>query len=273
MMMQHNTLLTTSLLVLALALSTGAEAHRAWLLPSATVLSGAEGWVTVDAAVSNDLFFFEHNPLRLEGLAVTGPDGGKIEPQNASTGRLRSTFDVQMTKPGTYKFAVINDGVFAQYKKDGEQKRWRGRPEDIAKEIPKDAEELKITQSQRRMETFATLGSPSDGALKPSGKGLEMEPLSHPNDLVANSEAKFRLLLDGKPAADVEVSVVRGGIRYRDDLADTIAKTGADGSFSVKWPEPGVYWLEATMTDDKTSVSGATQRRAGYAVTLEVLPE
>jgi hypothetical protein len=34
-----------------------------------------------------------------------------------------------------------------------------------------------------------------------------------------------------------------------------------------------MYWLEATVTDNQTSVSGATQRRAGYAVTLEVLPE
>jgi uncharacterized GH25 family protein len=272
-MMQNRVYLRTSLLLLAAALSTGAEAHRAWLLPSATVLSGVEGWVTVDAAVSNDLFFFEHNPLRLEGLTITGPDGGQVEPQNASTGRLRSTFDVLLTKPGTYKFSVANDGVFAQYKQGGEEKRWRGRADDIAKEIPKDAQELKITQSQRRMEAFATLGAPTDVALKANGKGLEIEPLTHPNDLVAKGEAKFRLLLDGKPAPDVEVSVVRGGIRYRDDLADTTAKTDADGSFSVTWPEPGMYWLEATVTDNQTSVSGATQRRAGYAVTLEVLPE
>src|SRR4051812_47665795 len=33
------------------------SAHRMWLLPSATVFSGTDGWVTVDAAVSNDLFF------------------------------------------------------------------------------------------------------------------------------------------------------------------------------------------------------------------------
>jgi hypothetical protein len=47
------------------------SAHRLWLLPSSTVLSGDEGWVTVDAAVSNTLFVFEHRPLRLDGLGWT----------------------------------------------------------------------------------------------------------------------------------------------------------------------------------------------------------
>ena len=39
-------------------LSASAQAHRTWLLPSATVLSGKAPWVTVDAAVSKDLFYF-----------------------------------------------------------------------------------------------------------------------------------------------------------------------------------------------------------------------
>lgn len=249
------------------------EAHRAWLLPSTTVLSGKDGWVTIDAAVSNDLFYFEHNPLKLDGLVVLAPDGSKLEPQSASAGKLRSTFDVQLLKPGTYKFAVTSGGVFAQYKQNGEEKRWRGRPEDMATAIPPDAQDLKVTQSQRRLETFATLGTPDSGSLKISGTGLEMEPISHPNDLVAGTEAKFKLLLDGKPASGVEVSILRGGIRYRNELGETAVKTGADGAFAVTWPEPGMYWLEATVTDDKPSVKEAKERRNGYAATLEVLPE
>ena len=48
-----------------------AQAHRQWMLPSATSLSGTESWVTVDAAISNDLFYFEHHPLQLDNLVVT----------------------------------------------------------------------------------------------------------------------------------------------------------------------------------------------------------
>ena len=36
--------------------------------PSQTVIAGENAWVTVDAAVSNDLFYFNHVPLQLERL-------------------------------------------------------------------------------------------------------------------------------------------------------------------------------------------------------------
>ena len=62
-------------LVALLAAPVAANAHRQWMLPSMTVLSGNDPWVTVDAAVSNDLFVFEHVPMRLDGLVITGPDG------------------------------------------------------------------------------------------------------------------------------------------------------------------------------------------------------
>ncbi|MFZ1795666.1 MAG: DUF4198 domain-containing protein, partial [Dokdonella sp.] len=66
----------------ALVLPLSAQAHKAWLLPSATVLSGEDPWITVDAAVSNDLFYFNHVPLRLDALAITGPDGKPVQAEN-----------------------------------------------------------------------------------------------------------------------------------------------------------------------------------------------
>jgi len=62
-----------SRLVIAAALACGAGAamaHNLWMKPSATVLSKAD-WVTVDAAVSNDIFFFNHRPLAVDKLTIT----------------------------------------------------------------------------------------------------------------------------------------------------------------------------------------------------------
>jgi hypothetical protein len=167
-------------LALAISLPLSAHAHRQWLLPSATVLSGNDAWVTVDAAVSNDLFYFEHFPLRLDGLVVTAPDGKPAQAVNAATGKYRSTFDVQLSQPGTYKIAVVNNGVFASYKVDGQQKRWRGAAEALAKEIPANAQELKVTQVNSRVETFATAGKPTRAALAITGSGLELHPSQRP---------------------------------------------------------------------------------------------
>ena len=88
--------LAAASLVALLAAPVAANAHRQWMLPSATVLSGNDPWITVDAAVSNDLFYFDHNPMRLEGIAVIAPDGSKGEIKNGATGKYRSTFDVQL---------------------------------------------------------------------------------------------------------------------------------------------------------------------------------
>ncbi len=48
--------------------------------------------------------------------------------------------------------------------------------------------------------------------------------------------------------------------------------TDADGKFTVKWPEPGMYWMEVNVRDDKAPAKEVKQRRAAYTATLEVLP-
>ena len=259
-------------LVALLAVPVAANAHRQWLLPSATVLSGNDPWITVDAAVSNDLFYFDHMPMRLDGIAVIAPDGSKGEIKNGATGKYRSTFDVQLDKPGTYKITNVSDGLMASYKLNGEAKRWRGTEAELATAIPKDATEVKLTQSQRRLEVFATRGSPTKEALKITGKGLELEPVTPPNDLVAGEAATFKLMLDGKPASGVEVEVVPGGNRYRSGTGEMKLTTDAQGAFTVKWPNPGMYWLEASVRGGKATVPNA-ERNASYVTTLEVLPD
>ncbi len=280
-----------------------AEAHRIWMLPSATVLSGEDPWVTVDAAVSNDLFYFEHFPLRLANigadedeqpaigakagkakgpggrrggrpaeLTVIAPDGSTVEAQNGSTGRYRSTFDVHLKQKGTYRIAAINDTLSASYKVGGERKRWRGTAESLAKEVPADAEDLRVTEGYNRVEVFVTSGKPTDTALKSTGKGLELLPITHPNDLVVGETVKFRFVADGKPAADMAIKVIPGGIRYRDKLGEMDLKTDGEGIVSFKVEEPGMYWLNATMSDLPSTVEKA-KRRLGYVATLEFLPQ
>ena len=74
--------LAAASLVALLAAPVAANAHRQWMLPSSTVLSGNDPWITVDAAVSNDLFYFDHVPMRLEGVAVIAPDGVRLLSSN-----------------------------------------------------------------------------------------------------------------------------------------------------------------------------------------------
>lgn len=265
--------LPLSMLAVTALLPLEAQAHRQWLLPSATVLAGNDPWMTVDAAVSNDLFDFENFPLKLDGLQITAPDGSAVQAEGASTGHLRSVFDLQLKQQGTYKIAVTTTAVMASYKLNGENKRWRGDVQALAKEIPADATDLKVTQMDARIETFVTRGKPTTSVFKPTGKGLELAPITHPDDLVAGTPASFRLLFDGKAAANLKVTIIPGGKRFRDQVGDFVVNTDADGKFSVKWPNAGLYYIGAETTDNASATKPATERRANYGATVEVAPQ
>ena len=272
---------TTRLLAAAALLSVpaGLSAHRMWLLPSGTVFSGTDSWVTVDSAVSNDLFYADHQPGRLEQMKVWQPDGATGELQNGSTGRYRSVFDVKLDKPGTWKIGTEMTGFSGTFKVDGVEKRIgrRGPPQPGApapltiNDIPANATDVKVSETLSRNEIFVTAGEPTTTVFKPTGKGLEFAPITHPDELVAGEPARFRFLIDGKPAPGLKVTVIPGGKRYRNAEGAVELTAGNDGVVTVNWPNAGMYWLNATATDTKTSNPRATERRMSYTTTLEVM--
>jgi len=301
--------LTSRVLVAAALLSVPAavSAHRMWLLPSGTIFAGTDSWVTVDAAVSNDLFYADHQPGRIEGMKVWQPDGSPGRVQNGSTGRYRSVFDVQLDKPGTWKIGTETSALMGSFKVDGVERRVGGRggppgggmggpggpqgrpggpgaggpgagapggmrqPPLTAADIPANATDVQLTEVQSRNEIFVTTGEPTRTVLKPTGKGLELDPVTHPDELVAGEKAQFRFLVDGKPAAGLKVTVVPGGKRYRDAEGARELTTGADGMLALDWPNAGMYWLNATLTDNKPTAARATSRRMSYTTTVEVM--
>jgi uncharacterized GH25 family protein len=290
----------TPLLALAglIALASPALAHRFWILPSATVLSGEDQWVTFDAAVSNTLFFPDHVAPPLEAFTVTGPDGQPVEKQNGNKGKFRSTFDVALAKPGTYKVATVREMIIATWKEGEEAKNFRGSAAEFKTAALDGKPELKVTESYSRVETFVTSGEPTTDALKPTGKGLEIVfAKTHPNDLFAGEKATFVLHLNGKPAAGIAVTVVKGDDRYRSEVGAIISTTNNQGEFEITWPEAGRFWLNAAVGGGRgpggPPVGGPPKGegkpagekpqggppqgeggpRSAYTATFEVLPE
>jgi len=265
-------------LAVAALLAFGASplhAHRFWILPSTSVLSGDNQWVTVDAAISNDLFFPNHHAASLKAITVTGPDGKAVEMQNGMEGKIRATFDIELTKPGSYKIASVREMLSAQWEEGGETKRWRGTAAEFAAAGLKGKPGLKMAENHTRVETVVTSGAPSLDALKPTGKGLELVVgKNHPNDLIAGEKTVFVLHLNGAPAAGCKVVVVKGDDRFRDDVGEIAITTDEKGSFEIKWPEAGRFWLNATLESEGGELDGVPlSRRVSYTSTFEVLPE
>jgi len=282
-----------------IALAGPAMAERAWIHPAATIFIENE-WVSVDAGTSTDPFQPDHQPTQLGAIKVWQPDGTEGKMENAITSRYRSSFDVHLVKPGTWRIGTADSRIMGSFKVDGVEWRLGGRrgpqpgmamaggaggaaaapaqpPADAPKfvssvdEIPANATDLQITESLSRDETFVTAGEPSRAIFEPTGKGLEMVPVTHPAELLTNEPSKFKFLVDGKPAAGLKVTIVPDGRRYRDSENALELTTGADGVLTVKWPGAGMYWLNTTLSDNHPITPRATQRRMSYTATLEVM--
>jgi uncharacterized GH25 family protein len=268
----------TAALVMAALIPAAAHAHRAWIVPAATVLAGQDPWVTFDAAVSNDIFHADHAALRLTGITAVAPDGTEVALQNPSTGKHRSTFDLNLTQKGTYKVTSFSSGLRARWEtEEGERRGWPARgvqatAESFAKEVPKKAKNLEVSFGSRRMETFVTAGTPDTKVFKPTNQGLELVPVTHPNDLFSGEKAEFTFLIDGKPAVGAKVEVVPAGMRYRNQQDSISVESDKNGVVTITWPQAGMYWMSVSYEDNKAQ-KPAKKRSASYVATFEVLPE
>jgi len=273
-MQQHLILKSAIVGLLLTGMSISAHAHRAWILPNTAMVDNKEAWVTIDAAISNEVFEFNHHPLRLDNFTITDPDGVTTKVDGAVVGKYRSTVDVRLPKDGTYRLAIVSNNVMGSYKLGNETKRIRGAAGSEAVAIPAGATEVKTTEVHSRNETFVSANKLSEGALKPSGVGLEMIPVTNPSDLRVGEPIRVRFHLDGKPLANLPFSVVPGTVKYRGASGEQRLTTDAKGEASFTVPAANMYWLSANAPfgegKDKPQ-PGA--KRYSYAATLEVLPQ
>lgn len=287
-----------------MALAAPAQADHPWILPSGTLFSGSNNVATFDAAGSEHVFFFDHRPVGLDSIQVWRPDGSPGQTNAAITGRLRSVFDVKLDQQGTWKVASVQTMVVGSFKVNGEERRVGGRggpppgaagappprepprptpppagpgeagprrlPPVAVQDIPPDATDVKLTEIVTRLETFVTAGEPTTTVFRTTGKGLEMEPLTHPNAAASGETTRLRFLIDGKPASGIAVTLIPGGDRYREDTGTIALTTAADGTVAVQWPAAGMYWLGAAATDTHAAEPRAGERRLSYAATFEV---
>lgn len=274
--MRFKTAAAAIALVAAFAAPMAAQAHRQWILPSSTVLSGNDAWVAVDGGISNIVFVADHAAMRLDNIKVTAPDGSNVATANPMQASKRSTFDVHLTAPGTYRIANASAGVNATWNANGAPGRYRGPAEGLAAAIPAGATDLVQANTATRLETYVTLGDTTTEIFAPTGVGIELVPVTHPNDLVAGEEASFKLVRNGAALADAEVTIVRGGIRYRNNPEEVTVKTDAEGGFSTTWPEAGMYWVSTSWRPADAPQGGGRNgppvESASYTVVLEVLP-
>lgn len=263
--------------IVATLLSTTAQAHKRWLLPSNFSVSEYQ-WITVDASVSNNLFYPDRR-WPLDGIKVFDPNGDEQGIENAIEGKRRSVFDVNLDKDGTYKIGVKGDMYFASYPnpdyKEGERENIRIRAwslDDLAEKVPSNVENVDYARAINRLETYVTVGAPTKDVFKLEKSGLEYVPVTHPNDLYQGEKGEFQFMVDGEPTEGVEVVIVWDGTRYRDQENELTVTTDAEGKVLVDLEQAGRFLIEASYNKVTPDEPKFKKTYLGYLATFEVLP-
>ncbi|AEG48206.1 Nickel transport complex protein, NikM subunit, transmembrane [Sphingobium chlorophenolicum L-1] len=252
-----------SVVLLTLTGATVAQAHMPYVLPTLFDL-GKGDHVTVQSAFAEDAFLPEV-AMRDAPFHLVGPDGAQLPTGPVTHLRDLSVFEAAVPADGTYR---ITSGQRAGRKgkmfKVGSEWKMRGE----GGEPPANAEQVDV-QSMTLADAYVTRGQPSNAALKPLGKGLEIQPITHPNGIVAGSGAGFALLFDGKPLANADITLFRSAGLYDGRKVVAQVKSDADGRFSLKPDDAGTYLILVRHRGAAPAGSETPYRSYTYTLTFD----
>ncbi len=263
--------ISVSFLLIMLALSV--SAHKRWVLPSLFSVSEPQ-WITVDASVSNNLFYPDR-PWPLSFVRVVSPNGENVPLSNQSEGHRRSTFDFEVSQKGTYKVVAANTLYFVQYKEteQGETKRMRASSlADIKKRLPEKLFSQEVAKSDSTLESYVSLGAPNNQVFKESNSAVQFKPVTHPNDLYQGEEGVFGFTVNDQPLVGAEVIMVWEGTRYRDDEQVIEMTTNNQGQITLPLSQTGRFYLELSHSQEVDN-EDYDKAYVNYLGTFEVLPQ
>jgi uncharacterized GH25 family protein len=237
-----------------------AQAHMPYVLP--TLFDVGKGdHITVESAFAEDAFLPEV-AMRDAPFHMVGPDGKDLPTGPVTHLRDLSIFEANTPTDGTYRVTTgQRAGRKGKMFKVGDTWEMRGE----GGEPPANAEQVDV-QSMTLADAYVTRGQPTTAALKPIGKALEIQAITHPNGIAAGSDAAFLLLFDGKPLANADITLFRGAGYYDGRKVAAQLKSDASGKFSVKPEDAGAYLI--LVRHRGAAPAGAETPYRSYTYTL-----
>ncbi|AQS35918.1 ABC-type Co2+ transport system, periplasmic component [Shewanella psychrophila] len=259
--MKKTLLVTASLTLISTMLSpfmsNQAQAHDRWILPSHFNVSADTGkgvWITSDVSASNQVFIYD-KPFGSEDVQIVMPDGKLASPSSSYKGGRKSVFDYKLTQDGTYRFEKkTKPKYYSRYKVKGQDKPVRVAMDKQATRavMPKEGYELQGAMYFSRVESYVTLNKPNYMAYQVNNEYLELQPVTHPANIIENEVTEINFLFHGKPVEGVTVSVVKSGTLYRNKINAIELVSDKAGSISFTPPSAGLYLLHASLEQVNT---------------------
>lgn len=247
-----------------------ASAHTPYLAPTSfDPVDG--GWVGLDAAFA-EAFFVPEVVFDNSEFRVVNPDGKTVPVDNVVRLKTRAVAEHHLAAgKGTYRFSTGPrlGAIFRTWEVDGKQETTR----DPAKPLPPGAKLLVHYQSLSVSEAYVTDGAPSEAALKPYGKGLELVPVTHPSDLYAGERFDFTVWYDGKPLAGQKVEFFPATGGRDSQIAAATLTTDAQGKAGFTLEKPGQYLALIRYRGPAPAGAAAPVYGYNYSLTLRVLEQ
>jgi len=236
--------------------------------------------INVDMSISNELFQPDYAFIPLDPSLdqSKGPPPASLNMIEA-TGEMRvnlpfhnlvrkSVAVIDITQQGTQLIYLQQRPVeFRMYQtEEGKKARAWG----LHSPLPETAKNVEAYRMKSNLMSWVS----RNGLTTPKtlNKGLEIAAGSHPNDLFVTETSRFQLHLNGKPLKQpIELAVLQGNTRYRNDRKIKKVVSDDNGWFSFTWQQAGVYLIEAEL-DLNADNDGIITRHALF-VTLEVNPQ
>jgi len=297
----HRSGLRTAILAGAATLAAGmAMAHAPYLLPGSFAVT--KDHVTLQGAMTEDAYFIPEFAIRAGDYLMTDPSGKEAKIAGVTNFKDLVVVEAPLPGDGTYKIGT-GDRVGRTLKMARIDGQWRvvrpanapprqqqaaapaqgpmqgqapgqmqAQPRAVeASAVPAGAETTEV-ETVLKAETYVTRGAPSSGALAVSGKGFELMPVTHPNEIFLDTGFAFEMLADGKPIADLKLTVYRGGNSYDEKTVFAESKTDAQGKALLKFDRPGVYLVAARYPGRTPEGVKPAPRNYVYSLTFEVMP-
>lgn len=224
---------TASLMVtaaLALAVSLPASAHTPYLVPSSFVPRAGQT-IALDASFA-DVFFVPESAFDDSQFTVTSPDGSEA-PLASQVMKTRTVAEYTLPAgAGTYRIGTGPrlGALFRTWEQNGKRESSR----DPAVKIPAGARIISDFQSLTQAVSYVTVGNPDRAALAPRNKGVELVPVTHPNDLYVGETFDFIVQYNGKPLPHQAVEITEAV--WSSDRTPQVANLESDAAGHVRVP-------------------------------------
>ncbi len=242
-------------------------AHTSFVMPNVFSTSSAKR-VTAITSFTEDFFQPEVN-VESDDFHVLLPDGHRADFAGVNVLSQLTVLETPLDADGTYRLTTGSrlgrkfqmkqvDGGWDYIRRMGGE---RGEPEVLP--------EGTVTgefQTETVAMAYVSKGAPTAAAFKPSGRGLEILPQTHPSEIYVDQGFAFTLLFNGQPLADHVLTLYRQGGGYDDPAFEAEVTTGADGTVTLPFKAAGIYGL---MTRHQgASPAGAETPYRSYTVAL-----